>query len=667
VTRPVFLLSAALVAAGAFVYTPVRHHEFVNFDDPQYVRDNAVVAGGLSGRGLSWALTTGHAGNWHPLTWLSHMLDVELYGLDAGRHHVTSAVLHVVNTLLLFGLLLRMTGALWPSAFVAGLFELHPLHVESVAWIAERKDVLSGFFFLLTLWAYLAYVRRPRGDRYALVLVLLALGLMAKPMLVTLPFVLLLLDVWPLGRAADLSARRRLILEKLPLVGLAIASSVVTVLVQQRAGAIKGLGVLPFERRLATAVLAYVTYAAKALWPSRLAAIYPYPAPPPSWTVVGAIALLVAVSALALRAARRHPYLPVGWFWYLGTLVPVLGLVQVGSQPWADRYTYIPAIGLFIVVAWGTMDLFARGPLGNRLLAATLALALAACAVTARTQVEYWRNSVALWEHALEVTAGNHRAESNLAHALARQGRLDEAVAHYVAALRIKPDFAEAHGNLGLVLADQGKVGEAMHHYAEALRVRPDDLEVHNNFGVALMGLGRNAEAIRHFSEAARIDPTTAVSHNNLGVAYAHEGNLDDATREFAEALRLQPAYAEAQTNLAVAHNGLGAALSDQGKIEEAVEHYVQALRLRPALADAHANLARALAGKGRFDQAVREILEAVRLQPGDADLHYDAAVLLVRAARTAEAVTHLRTALTLAPTHAEARRALEALTSQHE
>ncbi len=660
-------MSAALVAAGAFVYAPVRHHEFVNFDDAQYVSQNHAVTGGLNGRSLSWALTTGHAGNWHPLTSLSHMLDVELYGLDPGPHHLTSAVLHVVNALLLFGLLLRMTGALFRSAFVAALFELHPLHVESVAWIAERKDVLSGLFFFLTLWAYVAYVRRPRASGYALVVVLFVLGLMAKPMLVTLPFVLLLLDVWPLGRAAEPLARRRLVVEKLPLVGLALASSVITVLVQRHAGAIKGLGVLPFDRRLATAVLAYVTYAAKAIWPSGLAAIYPYPASSPPWPILGAVALLAAASALTVRAAPRHPYLPVGWFWYLGTLVPVLGLVQVGSQPWADRYTYLPAIGLFIIVSWGTVDLLARRPHGNVLLGAGAAVVLAGCAITARTQVGYWRNSVALWEHALEVTAGNHRAESNLAHALARQGRLDEAMAHYVAALRIDPDFAEAHNNLGLVLADQGKVGEAMSHYAKALVVLPDYLEAHDNLGVALMGQGRDTEAIRHFSEAVRIDPTIAVSHNNLGVACAHQGRLDAAAREFAEALRLDPGYPEAQTNLAVAHNGLGAALGDQGKADEAIDHYVQALRLRPDLADAHANLARALAGKGRPDEAVREILEAVRLQPGDADLHYDAAVLLVRAGHATEAVPHLRTALTLAPTHAEARRALVALTAAHD
>ena len=550
---------------------------------------------------------------------------------------------------------------------MAALFALHPLHVESVAWIAERKDVLSALFFLLTLSAYLAYVRRPGWSRYVLVVVLFALGLMAKPMLVTLPFVLLLLDFWPLRRAAAPWAWRRLIVEKVPLLALATASSLVTLLVQQSAGAIKGLDLLPLSRRLATAVLACVWYAAKVVWPTGLAALYPYPAPVPSWQALGAFAVLAAVSVIVLRGASRHPYLPVGWFWFIGTLVPVLGLVQVGSQPWADRYTYIPAIGLFIVVAWGAVDLLAGWRHRHVLLAGAAALVLVVCAIAARRQVGYWRSSVALWERDLEVTAGNHRAESNLAHALAGQRRLEEAVAHYRAALRIKPDFAEAHHNLGLALADQGKVSEAMTHYADALRALPDYLEAHNNLAVALAGKGRNAEAIRHFAEAVRIDPTVAVAHNNLGVALAREGRLEEAARELAEALRLEPGYAEARTNLAVAHNGLGAALADQGKADEAIDHYVQALRLRPDLADAHANLARALASKGEIGEAAREMLEAVRLQPGEADLHYDAAVLLARAGRAAEAVPHLQTALTLVPTHAAARRALHGLTARHE
>ena len=666
-TRPVFLMSAALVAAGAFVYAPVRHHEFVNFDDPQYVSQNPDVTGGLNGRAVAWALATGHAGNWHPLTWLSHLLDVEWFGLDAGKHHLTSVALHLANTVLLFGLLHGMTGALLRSAFVAALFAVHPLHVESVAWIAERKDVLSALFFLLTLHAYLAYVRSPRASRYVLTFVLFALGLMAKPMLVTLPLVLLLLDWWPLGRAHEPSDWRRLLVEKLPLIGLAIASSVVTVLVQHDAGAVKGLELLPLGRRLATAVLGYAWYAAKVVWPTRLAALYPYPARVPGGQVLGAVLLLGAVSWLALRAARRHPYLPVGWFWYVGTLLPVLGLVQVGSQPWADRYTYIPAIGLFIVVAWGAVDLLAGWRHRQAVLATAAAVVVAGSAIAARRQVDYWRNSVALWEHALEVTTGNYRAESNLGHALAKERRLEEAAAHYSAALDIRPDFPEAHNNLGLILAEQGKVREAMTHYADAVRALPDYLEAHNNLAVALTGEGRNGEAIRHFTEAVRIDPSVAVAHNNLGAALAREGRLEEAVPELAEALRIEPGYAEARTNLAVAHNGLGAALADQGRTDEAIGHYAEALRLQPALADAHANLARARAGKGDTTEAIREMLDAVRLQPGEADLHYDAAVLLVRAGRTSEAVPHLRTALALVPTHAAARQALQALTGGHD
>ena len=664
-TRPFLPLSAVLVAAGAFVYAPVRHHEFVNFDDPQYVSENRHVTSGLNGPALSWALTTGHASNWHPLTWLSHQLDVELFGLDPGRHHLTSVAIHLVNTLLLFGLLHGMTGALFRSAFVAALFAVHPLHVESVAWIAERKDVLSALLFLLTLRAYLAYVRRPGRSRYAAVVVLCALGLMAKPMLVTLPFVLLLLDSWPLGRVESSATWRRLIVEKLPLVGLAAASSLVTLAVQQRT--VQSLELLPLSRRFATAALAYVWYAAKVACPSRLAVLYPYPAAVVAWQVLGAAAIVGAVSWLAWRASPRHSYLTVGWFWYVGTLVPVLGLVQVGSQPWADRYTYIPAIGLFIVVAWGAADLAAGWRHRDLLLAAAAGIVVSGGVLVARRQVGYWRNSVALWERALDVTAGNHRAESNLGHALAKQGRIEEAVTHYEAALLIKPDFPEAHNNLGLALVDQGKVSEAMTHYADAVLALPEYQEAHNNFAVALVKEGRNAEALRHFTEAVRIDPSVAVAHNNLGVALAREGRLEEAVPEFGEALRLQPGYPEARTNLAVAHNGLGAAVGDQGKAAEAIDHYREALHLQPDLADAHANLARALAGKGETAEAIREMLEAVRLQPDEADLHYDAAVLLVRAGRTAEAVPHLRTALALVPTHTAARQALHALTDLHD
>jgi tetratricopeptide (TPR) repeat protein len=644
------------------VYAPVRQHEFVNFDDPQYVSENPAVSRGLTWDGVSWAFRTGHAGNWHPLTWLSHMMDVELYGLDAGGHHLTSALIHLVNTLLLFGLLHAMTGTVVRSAFVAGLFAVHPLHVESVAWVAERKDVLSGLLFFLTAWAYVSYARHPRPSRYAVVVVLFALGLMTKPMLVTVPFVLLLLDSWPLGRAATPSAWPRLVIEKLPLLALAIASSVVTFVVQRGAGAVKGLEVLPLDRRLANAVVAYVVYIGQMLWPTRLAAIYPYPATLPAWAVLAAAACLVAVSVLAIRAAHRHPYLPMGWLWYLGTLLPVIGLVQVGGQPRADRYTYIPLVGLFIVVAWGIPALLACWPRRRVALGTAAALVILGCAIVARAQVQHWSSSVALWEHAREVTTGNYRAEGNLAHAFAKQRRLDDAVTHYEEALRLKPDHAEAHNNLGFILAEQGRVDDAIAHYTEALRGQPDYAEAHNNLGVALTAQGRNDEAIRHLRAAVRLGPTLPAPHNNLGVVLARDGRLEEAVRHFSEALRLRSDYAEARKNLAVAHNGIGVARADQGNIADAITHYSEALRLAPELADAHANLARALAGQGRADQAIRELQEAVRLQPEAADLHYDAAVLLARTGRTAEAVRHLEMALRLEPAHPAARQALERL-----
>jgi tetratricopeptide (TPR) repeat protein len=654
------LLSLGLIAINLVVYVPVRHHEFINFDDPQYVVENRLVREGLTWAGVAWAFTTGYAGNWHPLTWLSHMLDVQLFGLDAGAHHLTSVLLHVANTLLLFGLLYRMTGALLRSAFVAALFAVHPLHVESVAWVAERKDVLSTLFFMLTLHAYAAYTRRRRPAGYALVLGLFALGLMAKPMLVTVPFVLLLLDYWPLARARS-ATRRGLVLEKLPLIALAVASSVVTLVVQQRGGAVKGLDVLPLGRRLANAVVAYAAYLGKTVWPAHLAAIYPYPASLPWGWVAGATFGIIGVSVLALRAARRYPYLPVGWLWYLGTLVPVIGLVQVGGQPTADRYTYIPLVGVFILAAWGTADLVARRPQWRLAVAAAAGMLVVGCAAVARRQVQYWRGSIALWEHAISVTRENYRAENNLGLLLSREGRPAEAIPHFVEALRIKPDFAEAHNNLGFALADQGRTREAIAHYTEAVRLIPAYVEAHNNLGVALSGEGRNDEAIREFQEALRLDPALAVSHNNLGAALAKQGRLEEAVRHFSEALRLDPDYADARRNLALAHNGLGAALADQGRLEEAIAQYSEAVRLGPDLPDGHANLAAALAREGRVDEAIHEFQEAVRLAPDDADLHYDLGVMFLRKGYRADAARHFEAAVKLDPAHEAARRALVA------
>jgi protein O-mannosyl-transferase len=655
-------IAAVLFAATLAVYAPVRHHGFVNFDDPLYVTDNPMVADGLSRRGLSRAFTTSHAGNWHPLTWLSHMLDVEVHGLRPGGHHVTSVILHAASAVLLFAFFVRTTGALGRSAFVAGLFALHPLHVESVAWVSERKDVLSGLFFFLTLLAYAAYARAPSLGRYAAVAALYAAGLMAKPMLVTLPFVLLLLDHWPLGRAAPRSAWPALVREKVPLFVLAAASSLVTLAVQQQAGAVKALDVLPLGRRLANAALASIEYVRMAVWPARLAVLYPYPPPASVAAVVAAVVVLAAVTALTVRSRRRHPWLAVGWSWYVVMLVPVIGIVQVGSQPYADRYTYLPLVGLFVVLAWGVPALWTAGPYREALPVTSAVVVLAVGAAATRAQLAHWRTSVALWRHAVEVAPPNARAEANLGHALAGEGQTGEAIVHYEAALRLDPSVSEAHNNLGLALVDEGRVEDAIAHYAEALRLRPDYAEAHGNLGAALLREGRSEEAARHLARAVALAPGLAAAHNNLGAAQARLGRFDEAIGSFEEALRLRPGYEEARGNLALAHNARGAALADRGRPQDAIAAYQEALRVRPDLADARVNLAHALAGQGKGDEALREILEAARLLPGDADVHYDAAVLLAGQGRTAEAAAHLETALRLDPGHAAARRAREAL-----
>jgi protein O-mannosyl-transferase len=568
----------ALIAVNIAVYAPVAHHEFVTWDDPQYLLDNPHVSGGLAGPGISWAWTSGYASNWHPLTWWSHMLDVQMYGMSAGPHHVTNLLLHIANTLLLFGLFHAMTGRLGPSAFVAALFAAHPLHVESVAWVSERKDVLSTLFWMLTVWAYLWYLRSRRLGRYCVMAALFVLGLMAKPMLVTLPFVLLLLDVWPLGRLTFGTKRSRaveLVREKLPLIALAAASSIITFVVQRRGGAVAASEALPLGERTANALVSYMRYIGKMLWPARLAAVYPFSRPIPEWWMLGSLLGFLGMSIVAIRAARRYPYVAVGWLWYVGTLVPVIGVIQVGSQAMADRYTYIPLVGLFIIVAWGGPDLCARWTHRRQVLPIAAGLAVAACILVAREQVEYWQNSLALWGHAVDVTDANFIAQNGLGEALAAQGKVDEAIAHFSEAVRLSPDFPAAQNNLGVELKRQRHLSEAIAHYSQALRIKPDFAEAHNNLANALDEEGRTNEAITHYTEALRIKPDYAEAHNGLGVALAKEEKLGEAVDHFSAAMRIKPDSVDA-------YNNLGIALAMQGKREDAIHQFSEALRLSP-------------------------------------------------------------------------------------
>jgi Flp pilus assembly protein TadD len=568
---------AVLVAINLISYAPSWHYGFVNYDDPAYVSSNPAVTGGLTWNAVKWAFTTGHESNWHPLTWLSHMADVELFGLNAGAFHVINFALHVASTLLLFWFLNQTTGNLAASALVGALFAVHPLHVESVAWIAERKDVLSTFLGMCTLCAYVMYVRRAKLELYLVVFGLLALGLMAKPMLVTMPFLLLLLDFWPLGRLrfeTKSNNLAQLIREKVPLMMLVAVSSIVTYLVQKQGGSM-GQNPIPLATRIANACTAYFVYAWRMVWPAKLAVLYPVASAPAGWWAGAALGLFV-LSLLAVWAHGTHPYITVGWFWYVGTLVPVIGLVQVGRQASADRYTYLPLIGLFLIAAFGIQELFGSSQAGKLGYLTAAAMTIAACIYGTRVQLEYWSDSRLLWQHTLEVTTDNSLAHNNLGTAFEATGELDMAIFHYSEAVRIEPQYAEAHYNLAKTLLNSGKMeraAEAETHLLEALNIKPNLAEAHSALGTHLLTQGKIDEAISHLSQATRLKPGYAVAHNSLASAFASQGRIDEALSECLEAVRLDPGYIQARNNA-------GILLSKQGKTSEAIAQFSEVLRI---------------------------------------------------------------------------------------
>lgn len=644
--------------------------EFVNFDDPLYVTENDQVQAGLTGKGLVWAFTSARASNWHPLTWLSHMLDCELYGLNPGGHHLTNLLLHLSNTLLLFLVLGRMTGALWRSFFVAACFALHPLHVESVAWVAERKDVLSTLFWMLTLWAYSRYVERPGLEFYLLALLFFALGLMAKPMLVTLPFVLLLLDYWPLERlqrkeraktnqsqvsqslspSGQMFLAHHLVLEKTPFFVLTAISSLVTFVIQQNSGAAKSLEQYALTDRIANALASYVHYIGKMIWPHKLAVFYPHPGSSwTAWQVSGAILLLVGVSILVLRHWRSHPYLLLGWFWYLGTLVPVIGLVQVGEQAMADRYTYLPLIGLFIMIAWGVPERLARYRFARITLPLTVVGLLSALMLVSSLQVRHWRNSIVLYEHALAVTENNYLVHNNLGTVLEKNGNLAEATAHYAEAVKIKLDYALAHNNLGEIKARQGMAQEAMGHYYQALKSKPDYPKPYNNLGIELAKQGKLQVAVFYFSQALKIEPSYADAQCNLGAVLTTQGKVDEAMAHFSEALRIDPDFARA-------YNNLGEALFRRGELDEAAFHFSRALEIEPAYAEARCNLGAVLARKGKNDEAMIHFSEALRINPGSVEALNNMGVTLARQGKLQESMGYFSRALQIEPDNLRTR-----------
>ena len=609
------LIAAVLVTAVAIAYARLWNAEFINLDDFVYVTGNPWVRRGLSWRGAAWAFTSTELANWHPLTWLSHMLDVTLFGMHAGGHHATSVLLHAVNTILLFAFLRATTRATGRSAIVAFLFGLHPLHVESVAWVSERKDVLSTTWLFLAMIAYARYTRAPSLVRYAAVALAFAAGLLAKPMLVTFPFLLLLLDLWPLGRLAaghDTRGMRTLwalVREKLPLLTLSAIVSAVTVAAQSAAGAVGSVETFPVGTRIANAALAYIVYLRRMLWPSDVAPFYPYDRDVSLMAAAAAVLALVGISVVAVRARRRRPELFVGWFWYVGMLVPVIGLVQVGKQALADRYTYVPLVGIFIALVWGVGDLI-EGRVASALRTATLGVLAFACITATAQQVSYWHDSETLFAHALAVTRDNYLASTHLGLRASEHGRYAEAAERYRDALRAKPDDAEAHNHLAYVLEQTGDRAGALEHYDAALRAAPEYADAHYNRGVLRQRSGDVADAADDYRAAIAALPSYVEAHNNLGLLLRQQGDVDEARTQFATAVGLQPDHLSARINL-------GVVLRELGELDAAIAEDREALRIEPHSAGAHFNLANALLDHGDVDDAVAHYRETLRLDPG--------------------------------------------------
>jgi tetratricopeptide (TPR) repeat protein len=614
------LTSLALILITIVTYWSALHCEFVDYDDNDYVTRNPHIQSGITAQSLAWAMTARHVGNWHPLTWISHMMDYQLFGLNPTGHHATNLVLHTLNVVLLFWVMRRMTGAHWRSAFVAALFAVHPLHVESVAWVAERKDVLSTFFGLLATAAYVRYTEKPKVAPYLLVALLFALSLMSKSMLVTLPFVFLLLDFWPLKRitasASDSESNNghfknqifrsgRLVVEKLPLVVLSCICSLLTVSAQ---GLAVGQLKLPLYVRLSNAILSYFRYIGKMFWPAKLVVLYPFPSGV-LWQVLIASIVLLGFSVLVIHFRAKYPWLFTGWLWYLGTLIPVIGIVQVGMQSIADRYTYLPLIGLFVILAWGGFALADRWRIDPVSLGVLSLVPIVVCAGLTRIQLTHWKDSVALFEHTLRWTSGNAIIENDLAAVYLARGSFAAASEHAAAAVKILPEYADALSNLGSALLSKGKIDESIACYRRALQLRPGDSDLYHDLGCALVKKNDWNGAMDELQTAVRLNPSAVSFHSDLARALLTNGKLDEGTQELQKTLQLAPNHWES-------HYYLGQISMNQGKIEEAANHFSDATRINPTNAVLHFRLGLALNLLNKNQEAVLEYQQAVNLDP---------------------------------------------------
>ena len=697
--HPIVFISFLLISITLSVYSQVLQYDFINYDDPLYITENTNIQEGFTLESITWALTSFHASNWHPLTWLSHMTDVQIFGLNPAGHHSINIILHIFNVLLIFHILRRMTNSFWRSAVVSALFAVHPLHVESVAWVAERKDVLSSLFFFITLWSYVGYVEDPKPRRYLLTILTFSLSLMAKPMVVTLPFLLLLLDYWPLGRISfrnhqyGLWAKEawKLVWEKIPFFILAGVCSLITFLAHKQGGSFLAMSDISLRIRTENALLSYVRYIGKMFWPQDLAVFYPHPGNTISAIqVAGAALFLVSISALTVMGSRPRPYLIIGWLWYIGMLAPVIGLLQVGAHAIADRYTYLPLIGLFIIITWGVPDLLRRWSLKNGFLVILTGGVILILTLLTWHQVQYWENSRTLFEHSLQVTEDNYIAHTNLGAFLGKGEQKEAAISHYMEAIRIKPDYwlpyynlglisaqqekfdsaishfskvlnlrpnhADAHVSLGLIFTKQGKLAMGLAQFYEVLKIRPDDTEVLYNSAVVLSKQGRRQAAISRYRRLLEIEPGHPGAHNNLGNIYISQGDVEKAIGEFQLELQYHP-------NDAKAHNNLGNSYNEAGNIEKAVKEYKIALGLEPNYLKAHLNLGNAYVFKGDLEKAASEYTTATRLAPGFLEAHHNLATVNTQLGRLEEARRSYKKILEINPNDEAAQKALFSLT----
>jgi tetratricopeptide (TPR) repeat protein len=639
-----------LVLSTLLVYWQVRNFDFVNYDDKIYVYENPHVLNGLTRSGIIWAFTTNHSANWHPLIWMSHMLDCELFGKNPGRMHLVNVVFHIANTLLLFIIFNRTTKCIWHSAFVSALFAIHPMHVESVAWIAERKDVLSTLFWLLTMLTYVRYVGKPSIGRYLIAIVFFALGLMSKPMLVTLPFILILLDYWPLNRF--LNSKFTILnsfIEKLPFLILSAISCVITYFVQRTDGAVMSIDHLSINDRVANAFLSYARYTGKLFVPRNLSVFYPLDINRfPYWQIVLFALLLLSISILVIYFGRKYRYLPVGWFWFVGTLVPVIGLVQVGSQAYADRYTYIPYIGIFIMLAWGLPEILSGWRYRKIALGMTASMTLIAVGTVAYRYTSVWNNSITLFSHAIEVTHNNAVAHNNLGGSYLDLKRYQDAMESLNQAIRINPGLTEAYANLGLVYERLGRWQEAIENYKQAISIKPNWAEAHCRLGAAYGKISSYQDALEMYKRAVEIDPALAEAHNGFGAAYLDLGRYQDALESCKHAIRIKPDYADAYYNLGQAFLGLG-------RYDEALVAFNRAIKINPYFAEAHYKIGFVYSKLGRSQEEIDSYKRAISIKPDYADAYYNLGVACAVLGRHQEAIDSFKQSIRIKPDYVEA------------